>query len=397
MPNLKTKRLVRIWFSDNSDVFLPEINQKRLLKLRKQNPSATILLVVNKTFLSNKAKLILINFCKIHGFDLIDFDFFEKELKTADEKKLHQLAQSEIERTITRNGGNLGAASDIARILFVARGYVYSDFDTEINFNTLPEKYELPKEAPCFLTNLYELSKNNKLVTFLCNDIIAPTSEDPEIIHHFISFFVKSFYFRYQSPHDFLKNDEKAKIFLDFIKKNNLLTLFEIRKAVEEKYTINDWEKAMGAPNKLALINFLRFKIRTRKEPIQWVEKPLYDPNIPDSELIYRWYCFNKEQFLQQSVINFSGSSVWGEYIKNTFKRKNLSSIQLFKKIGLYSLASYDLMRYCHSTQSYGQSYQVSTETLEKFLKKAESSPVRDSSWLSSPLDIIRKNPTFSS
>ncbi|WP_158307868.1 glycosyltransferase family 88 protein [Legionella drancourtii] len=56
---------VKIWFSNNPDVFLPEKNQQRLRKLRESHPEHPIIFVVACKLLSENANQELIQFCEI--------------------------------------------------------------------------------------------------------------------------------------------------------------------------------------------------------------------------------------------------------------------------------------------------------------------------------------------
>lgn len=391
MPYLNTRQLVRIWFSNHKAIFLPPQNQTRFARLREQNPEANILLVTNSSFLCKEAQNALLLFCEQNRIDIQDFDAFKTNLKSDDERTLYNLAQEELRKALNNEGGNLGAASDIARILWVARGYFYSDFDTELTLSALAAQHPLPDSTPFWITNLYELCGEKESVTFLCNDIIAPTSDDPKLIAEFLHYFAEEFCKRYQNPLAVFQKKEQAKLFLPFLIQNNLNNLFEIRKQVDQSYALSDWQKAMGAPTKSALVECIRAKIRHKKDIIQWVEKPLYHLDLPDSELIYRWYCLNKEQFLEQSVISFSGSSVWGDLITTQLSRRFSSLLTLFPEVSIYSLATYHLMPYCHSTQSYGLDYKVSPQKLQACLERCEKGAIRDASWMSSPLDALRE------
>ena len=176
--------LVRIWFSKDPNKAINLENKQRLINLRAENPDATISLVYAKKMLSENALERLFSFCKKYKItpismeeDVIPFCLDEEE------KNLVSIYQKEI-NYVHNGGGNLAAASDIARWLkpVYSRG-IYSDFDTRIHPISLKEKITV--EAPILLNigslefPFTDLPKENDLETIvLNNDIIAVVGDD---------------------------------------------------------------------------------------------------------------------------------------------------------------------------------------------------------------------------
>lgn len=140
---LNTKKHYRIWFSKDKDVFLPQENQLRFIRMRVKNPNATLSLVYSSKVLSEKAKKELHHFCAVHNIQPVDFDTEIRNLiRGADERALYKLAKEEI-KYANGAGGSLAAASDIVRTIIgvIEKCGNYSDFDVDVIFSDLPEKH----------------------------------------------------------------------------------------------------------------------------------------------------------------------------------------------------------------------------------------------------------------
>ena len=149
MPNaINSKKLVRIWFSSNPNEFLGLENELSMIRLVEKNPRAKISLLYSRKCLSTNGKSLqtlvnLAKFCKKHKITPIDFDTLI-DLKSPNvdphDKEKFQDAQEQIDLKLSNQGGSFAAASDFARtIVPVLEIGNYCDFDTEVEFNSLPE------------------------------------------------------------------------------------------------------------------------------------------------------------------------------------------------------------------------------------------------------------------
>ena len=141
---------VKIWLSNDPDIFLNLENGERLIKMRETNPDDEINLVYDSALLNEKALKDLAEFC--NQYRVIPIDVRTQvlpHLKGHTEKKLFEFYHNEISNL--GQGGNLGAASDILRWLeSVWKLGHYTDFDVEINTTNLPK--DIQAQAPV-LTN----------------------------------------------------------------------------------------------------------------------------------------------------------------------------------------------------------------------------------------------------
>ena len=140
-----TQNHLRIWFSAKKDVFLNDENQLRLVRFRQKNPRANMTLVYSSQMLSAEAHENLKRFCTLHAFTPLDFDTaLPAECVDPIDKDMYQIAKGERDAYMKQEGGNLAAASDLTRLIapLLVRG-TYSDFDTNIEVNSLPETQEI--------------------------------------------------------------------------------------------------------------------------------------------------------------------------------------------------------------------------------------------------------------
>lgn len=144
-----TQNHLRIWFSGRKDLFLNQRNQLRMIRFRYLNPRAKMTLVYSSLMLTVEAEKNLKKFCEKHRFTPLDFDTeLLSLLKNSDneDKEIYALAKSELDAFIAKKGGNLGAASDLTRLiaLLLNKG-TYSDFDTTIQVNKLEDIVTIEK------------------------------------------------------------------------------------------------------------------------------------------------------------------------------------------------------------------------------------------------------------
>lgn len=140
---LDTKKLYKIWFNTNPDIFLSEENKLRLEKMRIDNPDAELSLLYSSRLLSSSTEQGTKEFLAKYNINAVDFDKIVKELSNAsfipeNELKILYLASKELDDLSGRDnaGGNPAAAADILRFSIAISGKlgVYSDFDVHLNF-----------------------------------------------------------------------------------------------------------------------------------------------------------------------------------------------------------------------------------------------------------------------
>ncbi len=166
-------RHIKIWLSNNRDLFMNLENQIRLSKMRETNLFDVIHLIYDSFLLNSKAIEDLIHYCQEHRIIPIDVRLALTEPVSENEQKLFHFYNDEI--THLNQGGNLAVASDILRWLspFYKLG-TYSDFDYPIDTSALPELVEV--NAPLLL-NIGSLKIGSKEFILVNNDFIAVVDE----------------------------------------------------------------------------------------------------------------------------------------------------------------------------------------------------------------------------
>ena len=173
-----TRKFCLIWFSLEEDIFLTLLNQNILSKMRLDNHEAQIAFLHSSKLLSAKAIKELSEFCRKFDIKPIDIDFkeFISTLITENDKKLHEKAQLELQKSKEKEGcGSVASASDIMRSTeALLKEYVYKDFDVSVDFSKAPEFMEI--DYPIFLP-FFEGQKQ-KREKGLSNDIIIFAVDD---------------------------------------------------------------------------------------------------------------------------------------------------------------------------------------------------------------------------
>ena len=187
---LNPHRQVKIWLSNNKDLFMNQENQLRLIHMRVHNPNDLIHLIYSKQLLTEKSITDLQSFCDTHNIIPVSL---EEDItpevftnQSATEIRLLELCQQEI--SALKSGGNLAAASDILRWLqpVYSRG-IYSDLDVTPMTHHLPE--EIDVEAPILMNigsiklSIARLMTNNLESISLNNDLIAVVGNDERALH----------------------------------------------------------------------------------------------------------------------------------------------------------------------------------------------------------------------
>ncbi len=174
MPwHLQTKKQFKIWFTLNPEEFLPTENKLRLIRAMLANPSTLFSFVYSSKILSEFALSELNQFCKRLKVEPIDIDSqnFTLHLNHDLDQVMYTIAKAEINHALAKSGGNLAAASDILRTLpsLIELAGIYSDFDVEVNFESLAANVEIQSPILTAITleqaddHLTQLSINNEI------------------------------------------------------------------------------------------------------------------------------------------------------------------------------------------------------------------------------------------
>ncbi|KTD41236.1 glycosyltransferase family 88 protein [Legionella parisiensis] len=164
-PNLH----VKIWLSNNPNVFMNLENQIRLIEMREKNPNDTIHLIYDSKLITPTSVNALHEFCKEHQIISIDAHTIDASLESDNERKLYNFYKEEINNLKT--GGNLAVASDILRWLSpIFKKGTYTDFDFPIDTSALPKL--ITTEMPMLL-NIGSLKMGKKEFILANNDFVA--------------------------------------------------------------------------------------------------------------------------------------------------------------------------------------------------------------------------------
>lgn len=131
---LPLTRHYRIWFSGDPAVFLPSLNQLRLIEFRRRNPGLSVSLLYSRTCLGETALSDLHEFCRRLRIEPVCFEELPGWLTEDRDRRLYRYAEEEI-RNRGPLGGNLAAASDLTRMILpvIERLGIYADFDLEFD------------------------------------------------------------------------------------------------------------------------------------------------------------------------------------------------------------------------------------------------------------------------
>lgn len=233
---IDTTKHFKIWFSKNSDEWMPIANRLRLIRHRQRHPDHTIYLVGADRFLSEEAIKKRNAFCQEHQITYLDIDNdLPRLIKEGNDKdvKLLQLANDQLDAffKVDRENlplqGNLAAASDALRWVsaLLDRG-IYSDLDTEIDFQNVPKCID--KELLLVLDKCWDGIDLN-------NNFIATSGNHPLV----------------EKIRDALIASQSKTLDSDFITSaprqwvHNLYGPYPIAKTILEYYSVNtmyDWD-----------------------------------------------------------------------------------------------------------------------------------------------------------
>lgn len=164
---------VKIWLSNNPDIFINLENQIRLIQMREKNLNDVIHLIYDATLLSPKALAQLNVFCSENKITPVNADSFKNLLKSDLEHQLFTFYQDEIQHL--NEGGNLAVGSDILRWISPVYSLgTYTDFDFPIDTSHLPALMEV--QSPLLL-NIGSLKMGKKEFILANNDYVAIVDE----------------------------------------------------------------------------------------------------------------------------------------------------------------------------------------------------------------------------
>jgi glucosyltransferase Lgt1/2/3 len=166
---------VKVWLTNNPQVFMNFENQTRLIGMREQNPKDPIHLIYDSSLLNSDALTELKKFCTENDIIPVDADHFKENLCSDKERQLLAFYQDEV--THLNEGGNLGVASDILRWLSASyRLGSYTDLDVPLDTGSLAESVSV--DAPLLLNigSLKLLGAKEMLLTL--NEYIAVVDEE---------------------------------------------------------------------------------------------------------------------------------------------------------------------------------------------------------------------------
>lgn len=175
----------KIWFSKNLDIFLGAENELRFIRMRANNPEATLHFIFSSNCLSGEAIDKLYKFCKENNIVPIEFESIEKGLIHQQDRALYSFAKDEIQRAVEGAGGNLAAAADCTRVIVpVIENYgIYSDLDVESSLSKLGAQFVSLRGPLLFIAEMMQASTQNMSLT--CNsDFLAFSlnNKDPECL-----------------------------------------------------------------------------------------------------------------------------------------------------------------------------------------------------------------------
>ncbi len=160
---------VKIWLSNNPNVFMNFENQMRLIEMREKNPLDVIHLVYDSSLLTEKACSELVEFCNENNIIPVDADKLTERLKSPNEEQLYSFYKDEIGHLSA--GGNLAVASDIIRwISPIYNLGTYTDFDVPVDTTMLPDRVAV---AAPLLLNIGSFRIGKMEMILANNDYVA--------------------------------------------------------------------------------------------------------------------------------------------------------------------------------------------------------------------------------
>jgi hypothetical protein len=183
---LNTRKLYKVWYSTDPDVFLPLINQIRFIRMREDNPKAQITFIYSARCLNQNALRKLIIFCEKFSINPVNFDELYTILEDDNDLLFWKYTDTEITHILNNTGGVTAAASDMTRLNSkIASLYgQYSDFDIVVKFGHLPEIIEV--KFPLLVPVEYAFNGDQFSGIMFNNEFIGVTHkrDNPDQLSH---------------------------------------------------------------------------------------------------------------------------------------------------------------------------------------------------------------------
>lgn len=326
--NVNLHKHVKIWISADKDVFLPAKNQARLKEMREINPKDTITFFYDGKILSPKALEDLRTFCTQNNIIAKDVrNALFPQCQTQDKLRMVECYEQEI--TNLKNGGNLGAASDILRLLTYPDGN-YSDLDVVVDTRDLPPT--LVTKQPIILSLGSSRSIDRPNIQFeslvVNNDVIlvSNSSETDTIMKKLRENLYKAY----------IDNPFKKEMTTYL---HEYKSLCSIPQLADLNY--QDLIDHCTVYQELRMLNTL-FRTETTPWELRKFINSLTEKQIPSAEIY-------KHNLLMRSVINTTGSALYSRLLfGETFKLRTTVA----QDVEPYSLSHYDLTKNFKSTNA---------------------------------------------
>ncbi|MBX9703020.1 MAG: hypothetical protein K2X39_02585 [Silvanigrellaceae bacterium] len=173
---LNPHRHLKIWLSDNPDVFMNWENQLRLIEMRRINPHDIIRLLFDSKLLSANASAELALYCEQYQIIPVDCQIHIFPHCVTDEERVLVSTYHDNIKNLT-HGGNLAAAKD--NLIWLRPVYklgIISDFDTKIDTSNLPYMIEVTQPL---LLNLGSVVVSGGIETLAVNnDLMVVVDEE---------------------------------------------------------------------------------------------------------------------------------------------------------------------------------------------------------------------------
>lgn len=216
---LNTRKLYKVWYSTDPDVFLPLINQVRFIRMREDNPKAQITFIYSARCLNQSALQKLIIFCDKFNINPVNFDELYTILEDDIDLLFWKHTDTEITHILNNTGGVTAAASDKTRLnTKIASLYgQYSDFDIVVKFGHLPEFIEVT--FPLLVPVEYAFNGGQFSGVMFNNEFIGVTHkrDNPDQLSHNAQTRLNYLQSRIQDNYDYPVNAFKSKIQSDLL------------------------------------------------------------------------------------------------------------------------------------------------------------------------------------
>ncbi|MCS5710797.1 glycosyltransferase family 88 protein [Candidatus Berkiella aquae] len=185
MWHINTQKYLRVWFSQESHIFLDIENQYRLVGIRQLHEAADFTFIYSSVCLSNKANRELTFFCQQNNINSINFDTdIRQMLEHRFDVKLYEYIQKELSLFCHGSNKDLFAAMQcVPLILPVSEKFgIFSNFQSSIDFRHVPKIMKvlapilLPHENISKMGVITDPNVNNNLL------MMAIDEDNPDIL-----------------------------------------------------------------------------------------------------------------------------------------------------------------------------------------------------------------------